>query len=82
MIALNFEFYHFEISLVQAFKVKFKVCCYFLTILKLKSVSLTTLSGLYKSLTVTDIEQFNLGLEDCRHAAHRVFPPDSPDLMG
>jgi hypothetical protein len=39
-----------------------------------KKVSLTTISGLYRSLTVIDTEQLNLSLEDCRHAAHQVFP--------
>ncbi len=46
-----------------------------------KDVSLTTLSNLYRSLIVTDLEQINLGLEDSRHAAHRFFPLTEP-LLG
>ncbi len=35
---------------------------------------MTALRGLYRLLTAADTEQYNLGLEDCRHAVYQVFP--------
>ena len=39
-----------------------------------KHVSLTKRKNLHRFLPVINIDQQNLGLEDCRHAAHRFFP--------